>query len=77
MKKTKEKKITVFRSVTVVVFYAFGYFCGQLTKQISYVREETVHPQTLNATLKEAMKDGKNIPVETFAVMTGTTVEIK
>lgn len=46
-------------------------------KKVAYVREESVHAMTLNATLKDAMKNGKNVPFETFAVMTGTVVEIK
>lgn len=46
-------------------------------KKVAYVREESVHAMTLNATLKDAMKQGKNVPFETFAVMTGTVVEIK
>lgn len=46
-------------------------------KKVAFVREEGVHAMTLNATLKDAMKQGKNVPFETFAVMTGTVVEIK
>lgn len=46
-------------------------------KQVSYVREESVHAMTLNATLKEQMKKGTNVPFETFGVITGTKVEIK
>lgn len=46
-------------------------------KKVAYVREESVHAMTLNATLKDAMKNGKNVPFETFSVMTGTVVEIK
>lgn len=44
---------------------------------IAYSREESVHAQTLKATLKETLKQGKNIPFDTFDVQTGTTVEIK
>lgn len=48
-----------------------------LELEVGYIREESVHPQTLVATLKEALRDGKNIPFETFSVTTGTVVEIK
>lgn len=46
-------------------------------KQVPYVREESVHSQTLTATLKDALRNGKNVPTETFAITTGTAVEIK
>lgn len=48
-----------------------------LQKQVPFVRDESVHPQTLTATLKGAMKEGKNVPLEVFNVITGTVVEIK
>lgn len=46
-------------------------------KQVPYVREESVHAMTLNATLKEQMKKGSNVPFDTFGVITGVKVEIK
>jgi hypothetical protein len=46
-------------------------------KQVPFAREESVHAMTLNATLKDALKQGKNIPFEVFNVTTGTVVEIK
>lgn len=45
--------------------------------QVPYVREESVHAMTLNATIKDAMKNGMNVPFETFNIITGTIVEIK
>jgi hypothetical protein len=46
-------------------------------KDVPYVREESVHASTLKATLKESMKKGAKVPLETFNVITGTAVEIK
>jgi hypothetical protein len=46
-------------------------------KQVPFAREESVHAMTLVATLKEAMRNGKNVPLEVFSVTTGAIVEIK
>ena len=45
--------------------------------KVAHVRDESVHAMTLVATLKDALRNGKNVPFETFAITTGTTVEIK
>lgn len=44
---------------------------------LAFIKDESVHPMTLKATLKEAMKDGKNIPFDIFSVQIGTIVNIK
>lgn len=38
---------------------------------LDYTHDETVHPQTLKATLKEQMSRGKEIPFEIFDIVTG------
>lgn len=38
---------------------------------LNYTHDETVHPQTLKATLKEQMSRGKEIPFEIFDIVTG------
>lgn len=38
---------------------------------LDYTHDETVHPQTLKATLKEQMSKGKAIPFEIFDIVTG------
>lgn len=44
---------------------------------VQAIKEESVHPMTLKATLKEALKQGKNVPFDIFSVQTGTTISIK
>ncbi len=46
-------------------------------KKVAFVREESVHAMTLTATLKDALRNGKNVPFDTFSITTGTAVEIK
>lgn len=46
-------------------------------KQVSFVKDESVHYQTLLATIKGALKDGMNVPFDVFSINSGTTVEIK
>lgn len=48
-----------------------------MQKGIASMREESVHPQTLNSALKEVMKKGINVPFEQFSVNTGAIVDIK
>lgn len=38
---------------------------------LNYTHDETVHPQTLKATLKDQMQQGKEIPFEIFDIVTG------
>lgn len=38
---------------------------------LNYTHDETVHPQTLKATLKEQIANGKEIPFEIFNIETG------
>ena len=38
---------------------------------LDYTHDETVHPQTLKATLKEQISRGKEIPFEIFDIVTG------
>lgn len=47
------------------------------TKDLMVTKEEIVNHMTLNATLKEQMKKGVNVPFEKFSVQTGTVVDIK
>ncbi|MFT6841376.1 MAG: hypothetical protein ACJASR_000136 [Psychroserpens sp.] len=46
-------------------------------REISFLREEAVNAMTLKATLKEHLSHGKNIPFDTFSVVTGTELKIK
>lgn len=46
-------------------------------QEMQFIKEESVHPMTLKATLKEAMKQGKNVPFDVFSVQTGTAIKIK
>jgi hypothetical protein len=45
--------------------------------EVDYSQEVNVHHSTLNATLKEAISKGINIPTNIFEVNAGTAVEIK
>jgi len=40
-------------------------------------QEETVHSQTLKATLKEVVGNGKEIPFDLFNISSGTIIEVK
>lgn len=46
-------------------------------KGIKATREESVHPQTLNAFLREQIREGKNIPSEPFSLYNGSKAELK
>jgi hypothetical protein len=46
-------------------------------KGVDFLKEESVHPMTLKAALKNAMKDGIEVPFDVFSVQTGISVEIK
>lgn len=46
-------------------------------KQLDCLKEESVHPMTLKATLKEALSQGLNVPFDLFSVQTGVQVSIK
>lgn len=42
-----------------------------------FITKTSVHPQSLNAWLKEQISDGKNIPFEDFKVFTGNRAKIE
>lgn len=46
-------------------------------KGLSCQRDENVHPQTLNAALKEAMANGETVPMDTFNIVRGVVVDVK
>lgn len=46
-------------------------------KQLDCLKEESVHPMTLKATLKEALSQGLNVPFDLFSVQTGIQISIK
>lgn len=48
-----------------------------LDLEVGYIREESVHHSTLTAAIKGFLKDGINVPQETFGIVTGVVVEIK
>lgn len=48
-----------------------------LDLEIGHIREESVHHSTLSAALKGFLKDGINVPANTFGIVTGVVVEIK
>lgn len=43
---------------------------------LEFIKDESVHPMTLKATLKEALQDGKKVPFDIFSVIAGTIVTI-
>ena len=56
--------------------------CNEFTnelreKKLLYKRAVGVHPQTLNATLKERLSEGKDVPVEMFRVYMGRRANIR
>jgi hypothetical protein len=46
-------------------------------KKLYYKRAVGVHPQSLNATLKERLSEGKDVPVEMFRVYMGRRANIR
>ena len=56
--------------------------CNAFTKELRekklyYKRAVGVHPGSVNAILKERLKDGKDIPVELFRVYMGRRAKIR
>ncbi len=56
--------------------------CNAFTQELSsrnlaYKRAVGVHPQSLNATLRERLSEGKPIPLEMFRVYTGRKANIR
>lgn len=48
-----------------------------MEQNVTCMNEESVNAATLKATLKEQMKEGRQIPDDTFSVFTGTIVDVK
>jgi hypothetical protein len=46
-------------------------------KKVSAKQEETVHPSTLKAVLKELIQSGKDIPFDLFNITSGIFIDIK
>lgn len=44
---------------------------------VNFKNEQTVHPQTLKATIKDSLKQGKDVPFDDFNLVSGVNVKIK
>lgn len=48
-----------------------------IERDIMATRDENVHPQTLNSTLKEAMGNGESVPMGVFKIYRAVIVDVK